>query len=177
MNRALDRMLWCVLTSLALACLVAGCGSSDDAGQGYLEPAGELVDIQGCKASSATVAGGVSADRDCIEYSYWGRSLSLKHVNAALNCCPEVHARVTVSADTIFIIEKEIVGGCHCLCLYDLRYRVVHLPVGTYRVIVSEEYLTDGDQPLEFTMDLRASTSGMYCVPRYHYPWRDDSQK
>lgn len=171
-----DRAVWCVLASLAVACLAAGCGSSDGDGQPYLEPTGELVDIQGCKGSAATIAGDVAANLDCIEYSYSGRTLSLKHVNAALNCCPEVQARLTVSADTIFIVEEEIVGGCHCLCLYDLRYRLNHLPAGRYRVIVSEEHLTEADQPLEFTIDLRASTSGMYCVPRDHYPWGNKGQ-
>lgn len=45
------------------------------------------------------------------------------------------------------------------------------LGLGIYRVIVSQEYLLETDAPLEFTMDLRASKTGAYCVTRDHHPW------
>jgi hypothetical protein len=166
-------LIWWGLALLAFACLAGGCGGSDSSGPGSTEPVGRLVDWVGCKGAMVSVAGDVPRDQDCIEYSYSHRTLNLKHINAAFNCCPEMEAYVIVSQDTIFMTEHETVGGCHCLCLYDLEYEVIHLPAATYRVIVSQEYLLEGDQPLEFTIDLRASPSGNHCVTRSHYPWTE----
>lgn len=170
------KTIWWGVALSALACLAAGCGGSDGTGPGSAEPVGWLVDMVGCKGPSVSLAGDVPADLDCIEYSYSRGSLSLQHINTAFNCCPEMEAFVTVSQDTIVIAEHETVGGCHCLCLYDLKYRIIRLPPGEYRVIVHQEHLQEGDAPLEFTIRLRAPTSGRYCVTRNHYPWGRKSQ-
>ncbi|MFZ1946484.1 MAG: hypothetical protein WAW06_02980 [bacterium] len=162
--------------AVLLTYLATGCGGSDSTGPILIQPAGNLVSMTDCKTWGIGLGRGTSPDQDCIQYSYRGRTLDLTHVNAALNCCPEFETRVTVSSDSIFITEDEVEGGCHCLCLYDLQYEIRHLPAGTYRVIVSQEYLQPGDQPLEFTIDLRASPSGEYCVTRDHYPWGKKSQ-
>jgi hypothetical protein len=150
--------------------LLAGCGS-DTAGPAAAGPIGRLVDLSGCKSGDLFGAGGAPVVQDCIGYSYRLGTLDLKHINAGFNCCPEIDASVTVSGDTVLIVEEELVGGCHCLCLYDLRYEIHGLALGVYRVIVAEECLLETDVPLEFTMDLRASTTGLYCVSRDHYPW------
>lgn len=159
-----------------LAYLASGCGGSDSTGPIVIEPDGNLVSMTDCKTWGIYRVAQTPPDQDCIQYSYRGRTLELTHVNTALNCCPEFEARVTVSRDSIFIIEDEVEGGCHCLCLYDLKYEIRHLPAGTYRVIVSQEYLEPGDHPLDFMIDLRSSPSGEYCVTRTHYPWGEKSQ-
>jgi hypothetical protein len=158
------------------AYLASGCGGSDSTAPMLLEPAGSLVSMTGCKTWGIALGGETTPDQDCIRYVYRGRTLNLTHVNTALNCCPEFEARLEVSSDSIFITEDEAQGGCRCLCLYDLEYEIRHLPAGTYRVIVSQEYLEPGDQPLEFTIDLVSSLSGEYCVTRTHYPWGQKSQ-
>jgi hypothetical protein len=150
--------------------LLAGCGS-DGAAPAATGPIGHLVDVSGCKSGNLLAADDVPLEHDCIAYSYRLDTLELEHVNAAFNCCPEFDASVTVSGDTIFIVEEELAGECHCLCLYDLKYEIHGFALGIYRVIVSEEYLLETDAPLEFTMDLRASTAGRYCATRDHYPW------
>ena len=152
--------------------LLAGC-SSDTAGPAAVGPIGHLVDFTGCKSGTLRGSDETPFDLDCIEYSYRHGTLNLKHVNAAFNCCPEFLASLRVSGDTISIVEEELVGGCHCLCLYDLEYEVDGLAPGVYRVIVSEECLLETDAPLEFTMDLRASPAGACCVGRDHYPWTE----
>jgi len=158
------------------AYLASGCGGSDSTAPMLLEPAGSLVSMTECKTWGITLGRETPPDQDCIRYVYRGRTLKLTHVNTALNCCPEFEARLEVSSDSIFITEDEAQGECRCLCLFDLEYEIRHLPAGTYRAIVSQEYLEPGDQPLEFTIDLVSSLSGEYCVTRTHYPWGQKSQ-
>ena len=178
----LGKFALCIIAILALAYLVVGCSDyritepspncPPEAQPGG--PTGNLVSMSACKNLDLAADGGITAeDQDCIQYAYEGRTLRLKHVNTAFNCCPDVKATILVRGDSIFIIEHEIQGDCRCLCLYDLDYEIRHLEVGSYRVLVSQEYLCEGDEPLEFTMDLLSSPSGTYCVKRDHYPWGD----
>ena len=70
-----------------------------------------------------------------------GDTLLLRHVNAAFNCCPgEITAEISISNDTITIVERESQPGCHCLCLYDLEYRFENIEAGTYTIIFIEPY-------------------------------------
>jgi hypothetical protein len=160
-----------VLTVLGLGLLACGCGNSESTGLFPTGPMGDLSKITTCNEKLSSAHSGRPSDQDCVEYAFSRRVLRLKHVNTAFNCCPEIEAGVTVRADTIFINEHESTGGCHCLCLYDLEYEIRGLKPDTYRVIVAQEYLIDTDKPLEFTIDLKASASGVYCVNRDHYPW------
>lgn len=134
---------------------------------------GEFIGSTGCKEWPAAMDGnGTPPDQDCIEYSYSeGEVLALSHINTAFNCCPEFEADISVVGGKIVVGEREISGLCNCLCLFDLDYRVLDLDPGVYVVSVSQEYLREGDEPLEFTIDLLASPSGSHCVQRDHYPW------
>jgi len=159
---------------LALSFFVAGCGDDKSTQPEAGDPTGEMTHMTACKKWDSSP--GLTArdrDEDCIEYQYEHRTLELKHVNAGFNCCPDIQTTVLVAGDTIFINEREIQGNCHCLCLYDLDYEIRHLEAWQYRVVVTEAYLEEGDQPLEFTIDLVASPSGSYCVARNHYPWKE----
>lgn len=160
-----------VLSVLALGLLACGCGNSDSMGLFPTGPMGDLSKITTCNEKLSSPRSGMPSDQDCVEYAYAHRVLTLRHINTAFNCCPEIEAGVTVRADTIFIEEHESTGGCRCLCLYDLEYEILGLRPGTYRVIVAQEYLAETDEPIEFTIDLKASPSGAYCVKRDHYPW------
>jgi hypothetical protein len=159
------------LTMIALGWLASGCGDSESVGLFPAGPVGGLSKIITCEEKLSSARSGTPSDQDCIEYDFKLRVLKLKHVNTAFNCCPEIDASVTVRADTIYVREHDTVGGCHCLCLYDLEYEIKGLAPGTYRVVVAQEYLIETDEPLEFTIDLVASPSGEHCVVRDHYPW------
>ena len=136
-------------------------------------PTGILVNYYGCKEfQKGTAIDSTPPDQDCIEYQYDGESvLQLKHVNAGFNCCPEIAANITIEDNTITIEEIEISGECYCLCLFDIDYEITNLPPGEYTIRVNGLYLEEGDEPLEFTVDLASSPSGIYCVYRDHYPW------
>ena len=138
-----------------------------------MAPTGSLVSFSGCKDWRDT--GGwtqTPSNQDCIEYEYLGGGLLLlNHVNTAFNCCPEFEAGIEVEGNSITVTEDEISGDCDCICLFDLHYEIIDLHPGVYDVTVHQEYLHGDDEPLDFTMDLQASPSGMHCVERDHYPW------
>jgi hypothetical protein len=130
-----------------------------------------------CKTfQKATSTDSVSSDQDCIEYQYDGQSvLSIHHINAGFNCCPdELAAIINIEGNIITIEEVEYLdnGGCYCLCLFDLDYQITGLPLGEYTISVIEPYRDPGDEPLEFTVNLSSvPSSGIYCVDRSQYPW------
>lgn len=130
-----------------------------------------------CKTfERATPPDSTPPDQDCIEYQYDGQDvLSINHINAGFNCCPdELAAVISVEGNVITIEEVEYLysGGCYCLCLFDLGYEIAGLLPGEYTVRVIEPYRHPDDEPLEFTIDLSSSpSSGRHCVYRSHYPW------
>jgi len=139
-------------------------------------PNGYLVSSFGCKTfGTRTPMYDAPSDQDCIEYQYDGESvLLLRHVNAGFNCCPDsLTARIRIREGMITIDEAELLysGGCYCLCLFDVDYEIVDLPPGEYTIRINGMYLLEGDEVLEFTVDLASSPSGSFCVPRDHYPW------
>ncbi|PKK84695.1 MAG: hypothetical protein CVT49_02405 [candidate division Zixibacteria bacterium HGW-Zixibacteria-1] len=132
----------------------------------------------GCKSPTPEKAELLTPpDQDCIQYSYEGTTgiLSLVHVNAGFNCCPEQFlADITFGNDTITITENESYGewgACLCLCLFDVSYSIINLPPGQYTIKVIGLELYGDDEYLEFTADLGAAPVGEYCLTRNHYPW------
>jgi len=139
-------------------------------------PTGILLDYDGCKVfQKGNAVDGAPPDQDCIEYQYDGSGiLLLKHLNAGFNCCPdEILADITIEDNNIIIEENESLesGGCFCLCLFDVDYQIGNLPPGEYTIKVNGLYLEEGDEILQFTVDLASSPSGSFCVYRDHYPW------
>ncbi|MBN1213744.1 MAG: hypothetical protein JXA92_14315 [candidate division Zixibacteria bacterium] len=135
------------------------------------EPSGRMTGRTGCKSFEKSVTE-TPSDQDCIEYEYDGTgTLALKHVNAGFNCCPIMDNSVIIEGNTITIREVEIEGLCDCLCLFDLDYEIINLPPGTYTIRVEEPYLWEGDDPLEFPVDLEEAVTGSFCVSRTYYPW------
>ena len=128
----------------------------------------KLVNHSSCKESFTNY---MSSD-DCIEYHYDGENiLLLKHINAAFNCCPEIAANISIFNDTIRIEEIEISGDCNCVCLYDLEYEIKELMPGEYTIQVIETDIPQGEELLEFNVNLSSTPSGSYCVNRDFYPW------
>jgi len=142
---------------------------------GTSTPAGHITDYTTCKDFTQTMAGAETPPgQDCIEYEYNGAgTLSIKHVNAGLNCCPIIVADISIEDNTILIDEIDSLdnGGCYCLCLYDIDYTITNLTPGEYRIIIVEPYLIEGDEEIDFTVDLFTNPSGSHCVTRNHYPW------
>jgi len=137
----------------------------------------QYEDFDSCKSLQRMGAQDtIPLDQDCIEYVYVGEDvLSIMHINAGFNCCPEeVKVFVNIQDNVITIEEKEYFythGGCDCLCLFDLDFDITGVSPGEYTIKVIEPYLPQEDEPLEFAVDLSSSNSGIYCVKRTQYPW------
>jgi hypothetical protein len=165
-----------LLAALAVVALTPGCGEDDVSGprRRVEHPRAELVGYTGCKSLGDLAASREAAQvMECVEYRLQGGdTLFLKHVNACFNCCPGgITADVTIHNDTIAIAEHEGTAGCHCLCLFDLDYRIDNIPAGTYTLEFVDQYVTDPNVPLVCTMDLASAPSDTICVKRSGYPW------
>jgi len=144
-------------------------------------PSGTLTDYNGCKVFTAAKSE-TPPDQDCMFYDYDGLSgtLNLSHVNAGFNCCPsELAADIIITDDTISIYEEELfdsLGGCYCLCLFDVNYEITDLEPGQYVIKVIGLCLEFEEDTLVFDVDLSAEPSGSYCAARTHYPWGFEQQ-
>jgi len=154
--------------------LVISCSSSTDPGNTD-QSTGAVTRFSECKSPSAAAsADSVGRDQDCIEYTYDGASvLTLKHVNAGFNCCPDsLGATFGFDGAVITITEVAWVSqGCNCLCLFDMDFRITGVPPGRYTIRVGEVELGEGVEILQMTVNLTSAGSGQHCLTRDHYPW------
>jgi hypothetical protein len=132
---------------------------------------GVLIEHHGCKEFER--GGGTPPDQDCVEYQYDGvGTLTLQHINAGFNCCPIIHADISIVGYSITIQETETYEfwPCPCLCLFDLDYGIYNLPPGVYWIRI-EGVCAPDDNEIEFSADLTGATTGSHCVYRDDYPW------
>jgi hypothetical protein len=167
--------LFVMIVSLsAITGLILGCSDdSDSTGPETTASAGRLVEHSDCGGYPETIVKAyVPENQTGVVWTFDGKeTLTLQHINAAFNCCPEVSCVISVSDNTITITEKET-GTCDCLCLMDIDCEISGLKAGTYNVRFEELHLKDGDQKLEFPLTLKTVPStDTLTVPRDHYPW------
>lgn len=162
-----------ILLLAGLVLILTGCKNRDEP---VAEAVGQLLNYEGCKSSPAGDPSALAAARqDCLDYSYDGATLRLKHVNAGFNCCPgEISAVIRVAKNAIIIKESEAMAGCYCKCLFDIDYLIENLFPGQYTIQVDEPYIGDGDAPLALSVLLEPGASATFCVERNHYPWDID---
>lgn len=161
-----------VLCALLLLSSLPGCGTDEQAPSDPVpEITGSLQNVEGCKSFTR---GGDSSSESCVRFTYDPslQTLTVTHVNAGFNCCPEkFDVTVTVEDGVIRFIESETGPNCRCNCLYDLDILVEHVPARAYRLVFEEPYRSADEAELNFTVDLTEETSGEHCVPRNMYPW------
>lgn len=106
------------------------------------------------------------------EYSFEG-TLSLRHTNTVLNCCPIIVAEINIENNIITITELDSLegGGCDCLCIYDIDYEITNLWSGEYTIKVVEPYLVPIEDTLQTTINLSEEPSGSFCVDRKYLPF------
>ena len=137
-------------------------------------PSGYLIDMGQCKPhKSGAGTDSIGTGFDCVTYQYDGNgTLDLTHINAALNCCPEIgEAVITIEEGMIIIDETPIDGVCDCICLFDLDYRIVNLPPGTYLLVFEENYLLPDDTALTCLLDLTTTYADTCCIDRGYGAW------
>jgi hypothetical protein len=97
--------------------------------------------------------------------------LTLKHINAGFNCCPDsIYCTITVRGNTILIEEFEKAALCHCNCLYDLEIEINGVEAKKYDLKFIEPYIGDQEE-IVFEIDLGKAMNGSYEVNRKQYPW------
>jgi len=135
------------------------------------------ADFGDCKTFTRSAsADTIGSAFDCIKYEYdpSGKELTIKHINAAFNCCiTDVKVEIDVAGKLITITETEKManGPCKCMCLYDLDYSLKPLESDVYTFKVIEPYLNGTDEVLDFEMDLNKEQEGIVCKSRTAYPW------
>jgi len=160
------------LVFLFIGVFILGC---EKEGNPPVEITGTLLSNMQCKDFFKSVSEGhITPDTlSCIEYSFNKADsiLSLKHINAGFNCCPEeLWCEITTKVDTIIIEEFEKSAMCDCDCLYDLNVILNGVIEGSYKIKMVEPYARDQEE-LFFEIDLQEKSSGSFCVVRKQYPW------
>ena len=135
---------------------------------------GKLISNSDCKnLKSANEADYTPDSLSCIDYSFDSKNniLTIQHVNAGFNCCPDsLYCNATLKNDTIIVQEFETGGLCNCNCLYDLQIELNGVDSKKYQVKFIEPYAGENKEIL-FEMDLENTNEGNYCVIRKQYPW------
>jgi hypothetical protein len=159
-----------LLALVVPALLASGCSEENPAGAD--DAYGVLLESVGCKTAEGNMDAQLASGEECLEWALHAGVLSMKHVDAAFNCCPEsLSAEVLIDGSLITVIEDEDFDGgspCDCICLFDLHIAVYDLAPGVYTISLSGPY---SPEPLDTTIDLAAQPTGRYCEDRESYPW------
>jgi hypothetical protein len=122
---------------------------------------------------SSSPVNGFGSDTTCLVYNFIPAEskLVLKHINAGFNCCPgNLYCDADVQDSVIILTESEQEALCDCLCLYDLDIIVPGVLKRKYLVVMEEPY-ANGQESIQFQIDLVQSLNGSFCVGRNQYPW------
>jgi len=165
------KILYLFSAFLLSAILFSGCDNQALTGK-------KLIKITSSSCKQFTESAGtdsIAQDQDCVEFTYLpeSKTLKIKHLNAAFNCCPDkVFGEISIDSNIITIVEKEkLTDPCKCNCLYDLDYELTDIEAGNYIIRITEAYLNDVDEKLEATLDLNKSEKAEICKKRTSYPW------
>jgi hypothetical protein len=157
-----------------IAVVMFGCEKDNNKSQ-QLTITGKYLSHSECKSGLKSAVETIETPDtlSCIEYSFneSTNKLSIKHVNAGFNCCPDtMFCLISVKQDTIIIEEKEQGGMCNCDCIYDLNMELSGVAAKKYQVKVIEPYLGD-QEAINFELDLANENVSSYCATRKQYPW------
>jgi hypothetical protein len=168
MKKALDEAFILLLSLLVFAC------EHDNINKELSGLSGKLISHSTCKSiKSAGLDAETPTNQSCVEYSFDASNsrLSLKHINAGFNCCPDsIYCHVSLSHDTIIISESEESSLCNCNCLFDLEIEVSGVEAQEYQIKFIEPYAADQEK-MAFGLNLLMDHAGSYCVTRTQYPW------
>ena len=162
---------------IILSCFIASCGNENN-DNSQLEIQGQLVKYSDCKGNenqfSIKPSQEISNDVSQVDYSYdvSTKTLTLKHINSAFNCCPDnLDCNISFIEGTIIIEESEYVTDkCRCNCLYDIDILITGVESKKYSIRFIEPYYS-GEQKLIFDIDLKNKNEGSFKVIRNEYPW------
>jgi hypothetical protein len=164
--------IYLVAITFIFIIFIPGCEQEHDT---PLTLSGSLVNNSGCKSGSKSTYAPFSTPNtlSCVYYSFdnLDNKLTIKHINAGFNCCPEsLYCNILLSGDTIIVSEHEAKAQCYCDCLYDLDLVINGVVSREYQIKFIEPYA--GEQAkMDFKVDLTKEKNGSFCVTRKSYPW------
>jgi len=160
-----------ILMIVVAALFVLSC-DKETADQQNPDVSGQIVKHTSCKEMLKSAAQFTPDSLSCINYSFDGENkLTVKHINAGFNCCPEsLWCNISLKNDTIIFHEFEKSASCKCNCLYDLDMEVTGISTKKYFLKFVEPYCGEQEK-LFFEIDLSEETEGLVCVTRKQYPW------
>lgn len=172
-NRKAMKTPVCILLMFVLIGFISCDQESESVKQ--LDLKGDVVYRSSCKSGLRAESGSIDVPDTLsrVEYSYDGASniLSVRHLNAGFNCCPDsVYCTISLSGDTILVNEHETYGLCNSNCLYDLGMEITNVLAKKYQVKFVEPFIGD-NEPLLFEVDLSKRANGSFSVVRKQYPW------
>jgi hypothetical protein len=170
----MKKAVFSLLTVFCIAFMFFSCGKNDEINK-ELPMTGQLVGSSACKSNlkSSSLGSETPDTLSCVAYAFdpENNKLTLKHINAALNCCPNsVYCTIELHGDTILIQEFETSALCNCNCLYDLDIEITGVDLKKYLIQFIEPYASEQSKLL-FAIDLTQNTQGSFCVTRKLYPW------
>jgi len=169
-------LIYLVAIIVVFLFIIPGCENEHDK---QLTLSGTLINNSACKSGSTSAFETVSTPDtlSCIDYSFndLDNKLTIKHINAGFNCCPEsLYCNVSLIGDTIIITEQEAKAECRCNCLYDLDLVINGVDSKRYQIKVIEPYCGEQEK-ISFKVDLEKDKNGSFCVIRGVYPWGMES--
>jgi len=165
MNPRFIRIAISLLSIVLLMAIGLSCGKGST--QSHGSAGFSLLSYTDCKVFIAKYNIPGIPEETCLEYIYDDTgTLYLKHINAVFNCCLDsISATMNKGDSVISIVETEhlLNGGCHCICFYDLEYRLDDIAPGIYSVEISpaEEY---SDAGRTFVIDISEPVIDTVCL-------------
>ncbi len=172
----MKKIIYSILFLSLIGLIVLSCEKENDtSNSSQLILSGQLINEPTCKNELKKVSDVINTSDtlSCIEYIFdsTNNKLTLKHINAAFNCCPDsLFVKTSINGDTIIIQEYEANAACYCNCLYDLHIELTGVEIKNYQIKFIEPYAID-QQEILFEADLVNNNEGEYCVTRKQYPW------
>ena len=120
----MKKLTYSLLTVSLIGLMIFSCEKNNDNDK-QLKITGQLISNSTCKNGLKSSSQNVETpdSLSCVDYSFdkEKNKLTLKHINAGFNCCPDsLYCKIELKSDTILIQEFEKVADCRCNCLYDL---------------------------------------------------------
>jgi hypothetical protein len=160
-------VLYSTFITFTIGLFIFGCKENTE----QLIISGQLIKHTSCKDNFKSASEITPDSLSCIDYYFDQNKLSLKHINAGFNCCPErLWCNISLKNDTIIVQEFEKSALCDCNCLYDLDMEVTGVTAKKYILKFVDPYCGEQEK-LIFEIDLIKETEGLFCVTRKQYPW------
>jgi len=124
-------------------------------------PLGNLVSHTDCLL---TQAGDIHADIlifECLSYQSQAGEVLLSHEGAVFNCMPgEISSTIRIFDNIIEIHEFQSQAGAHCICPYNLEYKLINLSLTRYHLKLT----TYDNRLLEMDILTEVGTQDRVCL-------------